>query len=493
MTENQPTENPEPVKPESETGPAPSPPRVTYRVMRRPAPVLPRPIMTELLVAINLAIYLVMELAGSSEGTATLIRFGALDRRLVWEGELFRIFTATFLHIGFLHLLSNMTALYLLGSLIESFYGRFRFLGIYLLSGITGNIVSTLMLDGISAGASGCILGLSGALLARISAVRGRVPERQRILFFAVIVLLIGFDVFLGLRMEQVNNAAHLGGLFAGLWLSYGLIQKHSIHHFRRQLGRGLIGLFFVVLILSLPLCFFPFWDAYFWVDRGDAFLQGGQVDKAVQAYEQAVNLEPETALLGNRYVILAQYHYEQENLQNAIQYSHRASAWDPSNAIVHKWLEHSYTRLGQEKKAEKAGEMYIETLAFLAYRFQNRPGSLNNLAYALAERNQNLETAFSLSLTANKLSRFQDSAYLDTLAWVLYRQGRYQKAEMILRPLVNTEEHPDYFYHYGAVLLAMGREEEGRRYIRQAIDRGLNWWERDEAQSLMSGTARET
>nr|WP_054752968.1 rhomboid family intramembrane serine protease [Piscibacillus salipiscarius] len=81
------------------------------------------------------------------------------------QGEYWRIITSMFLHIGLIHLLMNMIALYYLGEVTEKIYGTKRFLVIYFIAGIFGSIASFATNDSVSAGASGAIFGLFGALL----------------------------------------------------------------------------------------------------------------------------------------------------------------------------------------------------------------------------------------------------------------------------------------------------------------------------------------
>ena len=107
-----------------------------------------------------------MEMFGSSRNPYLLILFGAKYNPLILEGEWWRLITPMFLHIGLIHLVMNSFALYYLGTAVERIYGRYRFLFIYLFAGFAGTLASFLFSpDSISAGASGGIFGLFGALL----------------------------------------------------------------------------------------------------------------------------------------------------------------------------------------------------------------------------------------------------------------------------------------------------------------------------------------
>ena len=159
-------------------------------------------------------------LGNGSMDENTLIAFGANLGSFTKSGEYFRLITCAFLHIGVVHLLFNMYALYVLGPQVESFFGKFKFTLIYLLSAVSASILSLIFNDNvISAGASGAIFGLLGALLYFGYYYRvylGNVLKSQ-IVPIVLINLLFGFVV------QGVDNAAHIGGLIGGILTSMAL------------------------------------------------------------------------------------------------------------------------------------------------------------------------------------------------------------------------------------------------------------------------------
>ena len=177
------------------------------------------PIMTYLLIAINVIVFLLMYVLGNgSTDVATLAKFGANNSVAVATyHEYYRLFTSIFLHIGFIHLACNMYALYVIGPQIESFYGKAKFLIIYLLGGVIGNLFANIFeVNTIGAGASGAIFALFGAML--YFGYHYRVYlGRTQILPVIVLNLLIGFT------SSGISNAAHIGGLIGGTLLSYAL------------------------------------------------------------------------------------------------------------------------------------------------------------------------------------------------------------------------------------------------------------------------------
>ena len=130
-----------------------------------------KPYVTYALLAINILLFIIMVFV-SGDGiygfqTETLVKFGGNVKSLVLNGEYWRLIASAFLHDGFLHLICNMYALYVLGIQLENFFGKTRFAIIYLFSAITGNLLSLVFADPnvVSIGASGAIFGLFGSLL----------------------------------------------------------------------------------------------------------------------------------------------------------------------------------------------------------------------------------------------------------------------------------------------------------------------------------------
>lgn len=171
-----------------------------------------QPFWTYVLIGINLLLFLWMTLDGGSENPETLVRFGAKYNPAIEAGEWWRLFTSMFLHIGFIHVAFNSIALYYLGVLVERMYGRGRFLLIYLMSGLFGTIASFLYNTAISAGASGAIYGLFGALL--------YFGIRRKDLFFQTfgkdLLVIIGLNLAMSFLVPSIDLNAHLGGLAGG-------------------------------------------------------------------------------------------------------------------------------------------------------------------------------------------------------------------------------------------------------------------------------------
>lgn len=177
-----------------------------------------RPIITYALIAINIVIFILMYVLGNgSTDSATLIAFGANNALLVESGQYFRLISAIFLHIGIIHLFFNMYALYIIGPQLESFYGKAKFLTIYLVSGVIGNLLANVFeINTLGAGASGAIFGLFGALLYFGYHYRVYLGSVIRTQVLPVIIL----NLLIGFTNPSISSAAHIGGLIGGVLVS---------------------------------------------------------------------------------------------------------------------------------------------------------------------------------------------------------------------------------------------------------------------------------
>ena len=159
--------------------------------------------------------------AESSRDGELLFELFQLDKFAVARGEWWRLFTVTLLHGGLLHLFFNMYALYLSGPLVEQLYGRRLFLAFYLLFAAAGSIGSFAFGgDRPAVGASGAIFGLFGLLLA-VSRTHNPLVDRRGRMLLGQIGSLVLINLVIGLALPFVDNAAHVGGLLAGLWIGF--------------------------------------------------------------------------------------------------------------------------------------------------------------------------------------------------------------------------------------------------------------------------------
>ncbi len=176
------------------------------------------PWCSAVLTAVNIVVFLACQFYGSilyPEGAFSILY-------LIRNGEYYRLVTAMFLHADISHLANNMILLYFGGEIVEKTVGRIRYLILFFLSGICGNLFSAVyeLSTGSfyeSIGASGAVFGLVGGLFYLVLAKKGRAAGMsvQRM------VLMIALSLYSGFQSVMVNNAAHLGGLLGGFLLAF--------------------------------------------------------------------------------------------------------------------------------------------------------------------------------------------------------------------------------------------------------------------------------
>src|SRR5258708_7201091 len=189
-----------------------------------PPPARPgqRFLLTQLIVGINVLIFVGMVLSGVAPMAPTqlqLVTWGANFAPLSLGSQPWRILASNYVHIGIIHIFFNMWCLWNLGRLAESIFDRGSYLLIYTPSAIAGSLVSLWWHpQGIGAGASGAIFGLAGGLIAIL--YLGKLPIAKAALkpTLRSLVMFAAYNLFFGL-VPGIDNAAHLGGLAAGLGL----------------------------------------------------------------------------------------------------------------------------------------------------------------------------------------------------------------------------------------------------------------------------------
>jgi len=261
------------------TSPPPEilPPQAGYR-----PPPQPRPRRrwasapaTYLLVGINCAVFLLMVARGASPWNPTvdqLMRWGADNAGSVLvDGQWWRIISAMFVHVGIIHLATNMWCLWNLGLLAEPLMGSYGLLAVYILTGAAGNLLSTCYnwfrpLHDASgapffpagAGASGAVFGIAGALIVLLGSKRLPIPQyelkrlRKSVIYFAVINLVIGLSVNFGKNLTgvEIDNSAHIGGCLCGLLFAAPMVPRIGSPRSEFQLRMRLAVAAIVILLV---------------------------------------------------------------------------------------------------------------------------------------------------------------------------------------------------------------------------------------------------
>ena len=183
----------------------------------------PKAYVTKVLIAANVLVFVLMVASGVSLRTPTepqMIAWGAGYGPLTTHGQPWRLFTQMFLHFGIIHIGMNMFVLWQGGPLIERLFGNFSYLVIYILSGLCGSLLSLYTHpSSVSAGASGAVFGVYGALFGYMAFQRRSVPAPVVKSLLINVGLFVVLNVVFGLTDKQIDMSAHLGGLISGAFL----------------------------------------------------------------------------------------------------------------------------------------------------------------------------------------------------------------------------------------------------------------------------------
>lgn len=182
--------------------------------------------ITMVLAVVNILLFFVMDFVGETGDGIYMMQHGASYVPMILENhEYYRLFTCMFLHFSIEHLFSNMLTLLFLGDMLEKMIGKGRFILIYFLGGLAGNLLSMakeLLTHefAVSAGASGALFAVMGALVFLVIRHRGKIPgiSSERLVFMALLTLADGFF------SSGVDYMAHLGGMLAGFVLAAVLV-----------------------------------------------------------------------------------------------------------------------------------------------------------------------------------------------------------------------------------------------------------------------------
>ena len=181
------------------------------------------------IVIVNIAVFICVSLMGDTGDTELMIKMGAEYAPLIQQGQWYRLFTAMFLHFGVAHLAGNMIVLFFLGAYAQRYLGWLKYAVVYFGGGLLGNAFSYLMdlknndMGSVSAGASGAIFAVIGALLV-IMLMNGK---RLEDITLPQLILFIGLQVITTFTETNIDIAGHLGGFAGGAILAL-IISKVS-------------------------------------------------------------------------------------------------------------------------------------------------------------------------------------------------------------------------------------------------------------------------
>jgi membrane associated rhomboid family serine protease/Flp pilus assembly protein TadD len=448
--------------------PSPSPPEPPA-----PPPFFPQqrfvPFATYVLIGLCALVFLLMTAAGGSTNGQVLLDFGASYAPYFRSGQYFRLVMPMFLHIGWLHLLVNMYALYILGPLLERMYGYGRYSFLYIVAGIGGTLLSMAHSNReIAAGASGAIFGVAGAIvlaglvhrealpypLARVFR-RGRLP-----LVLAVFIVL---NLIFGYVVPGIDNWVHLGGLTTGCILSL-VIPPPKADSLTGMAEEKPSQAIVVVPLLAVVLAFAGAANHYRVSIRVTQLLTQAQrlrddahPDQAAEIYQQAERLAPGDDRAHEQFALLRA---QQKQYPEAIAEYQQALRLNPDSPEAQLGLGVVYQQTGELARAQKLFEavlgknlataeaqealgdayfgqkVYDEAIGHYQAALRLSPNlavAHNNLAwlYATSDDPHFKDPARALvhAQRAVQLSAWKQADFIDTLAESLYAGGDYKQA----------------------------------------------------------------
>ena len=214
-----------------------------------------RIIFTNIISLICILMYVIVGIYGNNFfnfDANVLAKFGANNILLVKNGEIYRLLTCAFLHVGLIHLVVNMYSLRVIGPSVEGLIGKGKFVFIYLISAISASLMSLVFVDSniVSVGASGAIFGLMGALLYFGYHYRLYLNDAIKTQIIPVIL----FNLIIGFMMPGIDNGAHIGGLIGGYLATMAIGIKNKSE--KEDMINGWIVLILYLAFLSYIVFF---------------------------------------------------------------------------------------------------------------------------------------------------------------------------------------------------------------------------------------------
>ena len=374
-----------------------------------------------MLVAINVLVFLAMVLKGASVTQPTsdqLLRWGANFGPLTLTGQWWRLLTAMFAHIGLVHLALNMWCLWQLGLLAEYLYGPKTFLALYLMLGLAASIVSLARNPlVVTAGASGAIFGLAGALIATLYLGNLAAPRGAWRTSLMSLVAFAGYNLAFGFVVRGIDNGAHVGGLLSGLLLGSVLSVDFRQPAPRRSRLRPVVFPVFAVVLVAGAVAVRQVHMPVVRLEHAEQQLRKGDTAGALRELTEVVKARPNYMsawmLLGNAYL------RTQQNSQAEAAFQ-RAAQLNPKNPAVLAQLGALYLR---DKRYEMARQVFqqitelspndVEAQVNLGVALDKLGRSDEALARfrKATELNANLPLAwYNLGLSSMKLRRYDDA-----------------------------------------------------------------------------------
>ena len=329
---------------------------------RKRGPSLPQhiadaglPRVTIFLIALNVLVFIAMVVRGVPLLKPTpeqLVNWGANFGPLTLGGQWWRLLSSMFLHIGLVHLGVNMWCFFEMGLLAERLYRRGTYLAIYLLAGLGGSLASLARNPTvISAGASGAIFGVAGALITTLYFGKLPVPRSAIKETLRSLLLFAAFNLGYGFYEKTVDNGAHLGGLGCGLLLG-ALLSHDAFPEARRSWYRPLVVPVFAAGLLASGVALYRSDLSLVYLDKARTALAGHDTDGALRDLQALLARKPDSAAA---YAMMGDVYLMRQQLPEAEQAYQKVMQLEPNNAVVQTQLGALYLRSGQLETARQA------------------------------------------------------------------------------------------------------------------------------------------
>lgn len=439
-----------------------------------------------------LAKFLLRTLTGASADTDLLLRFGACFGPYIRGGQYWRLIMPMFLHIGLLHLLVNSYALYVLGLLLEGVYNFGRFTFLYVGAGIGSSLLSMTFSHSISAGASGAIFGIAGAMLVTGYLHRDAVPPRWGRAFGAGILPVIVLNLLLGYALRSwLDNWGHLGGLASGILLALVIppptpdtVNGESLD---QSLAAAVIPVVVVVAAMVATAQHYRASSAMIrLLEEGTTLREARQIDRAIAKFRDAVRLEPQDE---RPHEELGAVYLSEKRTAEAIQEYQEALRLSPGSPRAELGLAVAFERQGDLARSRRLFEdvlgknpetaeghqvlgdlcleqkLYAEAIKHYGDALRLNPDMAvahNNLAWLLATSEdaqlRDPKQALEHARRAVELSKWGEATFIDTLAEALYANRNFQEAVEVQTKTLKLDPHnPEYQDHMARYRKAAG------------------------------------